>query len=908
MDKYLRYSLEVLFHRTSPVHIINRFVNNGKKDYYYMTAIKQGYERLMRMEYNFLSIDEIHNAAQSLEYTYRDDNYSNCGVFTSIFKFAKSTLWEQNGAPCIKFDELLRFRDTTHSIGTDIFICAFLAEMDYLKRSGKRIDFGYPTSILTDNLQLQNMLSEGLAENHFHLKGSTPAFMLSWICLMNNVKNRRSSFEKMKLEDTSLNSDLLFVDLNENKGYYGLVMKAAKIRFFLASILNKNYSESDEQVVNSAQSDENSIVKKTNELKQFLSSDDTAVNANINKLQREINIYQKLYCNKIGSYDEYMDYAIQNINIHKQSNIVFTGERKFLYDMFYAIISEDKCVRPYLDLFYAYILISSWFRGELVQNNNRTGFANFQEYQNRKDFFIEGYKAYENALIAIALESNLEKPYIRSLEARFVPREGSKNIQNQVLAFDRLSHMSHNIDPITKFTNRIDEKKEGHKKEEHINVTQRHFYVSHFTKSIDGKYQELRCRHHNLRRYVKNCTKSIAFIREKQYESAYRIFGIDACANEIGCRPEVFAQPFRFLKNHHVRRSKFNVDRDLPQQLRITYHAGEDFLDVSDGLRAIDEAVDFLNMTPGDRLGHALALGIDVENWYLSKNNRIILPRQDLIDNAAWMIYKLSEYGYSNKPFIYELKNIYKENYLYVFQQKMPFQGKDHFIDDAIYIDSWRLRGDDPYLYRDCSDTEKYLHNLRTGHLYPDLKYNYFARNNPDDPKLNAIRENYLSVYKLVYYYHFDKDVRNYGNECVEYGVSGQYINAVKYIQERMRFEIAQKGIGIECNPSSNYLIGTLKRYDQHPIINFNNHELGDNSDNARMFVSINTDDLGVFDTTLENEYALIACALKKVEDGEGNKKYNPNDIYEYLDYVRRMGLTQSFSLKGNLQKVQTLK
>lgn len=876
MDKYLRYALEILFHRTSPVNILRSFVDSNIKDYSYVTAFDKEFESHMRQEYSFLSPDEISYSTSALKRYCDDENYKNCGVFTAIFKFAQSTLWEQNGEPCVKFDKLLCFRDTTHSIGPDFFICSYLAEIDYRRHNKKRLDFDYPTSIKTDNIRLHNMLRNGMAENHFHLKGSTPAFTLSWICLMNNVKNRKPIFDKINLEETSLNSDMLFRHNQGNVSYYNLVMKAAAIRLFLSKLIRKSIDAEETEL---------------KELINFLSYDDIEISANINKLQREIDIYQRVNSNKIDKYNSYMDYAIDSLHVKNKPCIVFTGERKFLYNMFYAIISGDKDVKPYIELFYTYVLISSWFRGELVQNNNNTGFANFEEYQNRKEIFIEGYKAYENALVAIALESNLVEESIKSIEARFVPKKQSKDIREQIALFDRLAKISKESDSVSMYISK------RLKQEARTQLKNRHFYVVHFPKSKDEKFKELTCRHFSLRRKIKVQALSIAYIREKQFDAAYRILGIDACANEIGCRPEVFAQPFRFLKNHQVKRDLLNIDKELPQQLRITYHAGEDFLDVPDGLRAIDEALQFLNMTPGDRLGHALALGIDVEKWYMYKKRRIIIPRQDLIDNVAWMIFKLQQFNYMDSNFIYELKSIYKENFLYVYQRNLPFQERDHFIDESIYIDSWMLRGDDPYLYINCIDHVEYEQKIRFGYLYPNFKYNYFSKNCPEDAKLEAIRRSNMSAYKLLHHYHFNEVVRRFGEECIELEISSQYIKAVAFIQEKMRYEIAQKGIGIECNPSSNYLIGTFKRYDQHPIVNFNNHGLIDNDkSNPKMFISINTDDLGVFDTSLENEYALIACALQKAEDEDGNKKYSPNDIYDYLDYIRKMGIEQSFA------------
>ena len=99
----------------------------------------------------------------------------------------------------------------------------------------------------------------------------------------------------------------------------------------------------------------------------------------------------------------------------------------------------------------------------------------------------------------------------------------------------------------------------------------------------------------------------------------------------------------------------------------------------------------------------------------------------------------------------------------------------------------------------------------------------------------------------------------------------------------------------METNPSSNYLIGSIKRYDQHPILRFNSRKLTNTHLNMSLSVSLNTDDQGVFDTLLENEYALMALALEKSTDDSGQAKYDIEDIYEWLDYVREMGLEQVF-------------
>lgn len=63
-----------------------------------------------------------------------------------------------------------------------------------------------------------------------------------------------------------------------------------------------------------------------------------------------------------------------------------------------------------------------------------------------------------------------------------------------------------------------------------------------------------------------------------------------------------------------------------------------------------------------------------------------------------------------------------------------------------------------------------------------------------------------------------------------------------------------------------------------------------------QLSVSINTDDQGVFSTSLENEYALMAIALEKEKDENGDLKYNSSMIYEWMERVRLMGIGQSFN------------
>lgn len=388
--------------------------------------------------------------------------------------------------------------------------------------------------------------------------------------------------------------------------------------------------------------------------------------------------------------------------------------------------------------------------------------------------------------------------------------------------------------------------------------------------------------------------------------------GIDAASQEIGCRPEVFGQCFRTLHSHTCYRLTEKGYEKMPQ-LRATYHVGEDFLDLADGLRAIDEAILFLNLDCGDRLGHCLALGLDVQEWYQFKNNHISISKQDYLDNIVWLYHMLAHYNiadadnikteielyyhrffkeiygqYMNREYIYAVQR--EENRINRRKNESGQRDIRNILNFDIhaYYDAWKLRGDAPVLYR-----KGFYYNedeLRTA----------YGRNavNEQFPENFGIRYN-SEVAMLYHFYHYNSDVRREGQKIIDVKVSEGYVKAVEQVQKALQWEISRRGIGIETNPSSNYMIGTFKRYASHPIIRFYNKVLVPDNSKVRecpqIWVSINTDDQGVFNIKLENEYALLARALEKEVDENGKPLYSKTMIYDWLDEIREMGLRQSF-------------
>lgn len=590
--------------------------------------------------------------------------------------------------------------------------------------------------------------------------------------------------------------------------------------------------------------------------------------------------------NGIKNSDYILNYLETNGYNKEAGNFIFSGERWLMYSMLREVYSNNPEYVPYFNLFYAYLLIKESVRSELIQSNKNVGFSNFQRYQKRKGDLLAD-AIYRKEFTRLAVSNSLVSKNVRMVELRIAPEADIEKNRKLIEQMDAL------VLP------------EGEAWKKKI------FYTVHFLKSADRPLKDMEyiyCRHYQKRMDTERRAYALTGLREKYPFMGERILGIDAAANEIGCRPEVFASAFRYLKNHRCCYYTPGKIVKMPQ-LGATYHVGEDFLDLADGLRAIEEAVRFLNLQSGDRLGHALALGVDVQEWYQGKRYRTALPIQDYLDNLVWIFHKLIEYdikGFGNfKEWIlgqYSLLfgRLYKAHIssgeAEAAAQGSMRKGKKYYgngnslkMDLGIfnYYYAWQLRGDDPRLYQCGYFDEDYYIERQEEFL---VNFGYLK-----DLKKRKIPEAVL----LYYMYHYNFKVRQEGVKTIEAPITPDYIKAVAAIQKALQKELAKKGIAIETNPSSNFLIGTFRQYEKHPIVRFYNKDLMHDPEQIQecpqLSVSINTDDQGVFSTSLENEYAFMARALELAADGQGNLLYNRMDIYDWLERIRVMGNEQSF-------------
>lgn len=779
----------------------------------------------------------------------------------SVGKLSDDVLCLKGQVPHCKIEKTLFWREAFWLLGQDLFVCSFLAQEDILARRS-RSNFVWPAMIRTDHAALNSILSKGLAENHQHLYGSSQTFALSWCDMMNypeDHKRLEGLFEPFRQPVMLRGSSDLLVSIPDRVRY------ACYLRLYIFKDLKTSEcgSKNLHCWLNQMWPEQNIL--------------------------RELQKTRLLYGARVPQPDrgvQYLDYALTKEVFCAAPDAEYralASERAFLYECF-RLFYQGQMDDTMLWAFYLYILLKAQFRSEMIQVNRQVGFSNFSEYQNRKDCLFEHRACYNAELIRMALNAPLNLENVTSLETRLSPMDTVQKDLDRIMNVDRLRLYANRrgSDAYNGSPSDIDVVRNSKN-----DMTL--FFLFHFIKRKDDvslQCDELMhiCRHYNLRRKIRSQALVLAKSLSVSNYLSNRVRGIDCAANEIGCPPEVFATAFRFLRNYREDEfeNKTNLFTVRRRPLSVTYHVGEDFLDIASALRAIDEAISFLELQRGDRIGHALGLGVLPRIHYDLKGKRVYLRKQDRLDDLVWVLYRGRELGVRINPHLYGLLKKEAESLFTEIYQSIISELRCS-ISLTDYHCIMQLHGDDPIRYR----TGKYKEPAGLISQYEEHQVSY--RNN----SLNNYRRN--DIFAHIYYsYHYDTNVKIRGYEVCSVDIDDDYMDLMSEIQDRLQEELSKKGIIVESNPSSNVLIGTFQNYSNHPIFRFNHSGLSADSTNKssanQLQVCVNTDDLGVFDTSLEFEYALLFQTLEEEKNADGSKRFSTSDILQYLEHLRVMG------------------
>lgn len=504
-------------------------------------------------------------------------------------------------------------------------------------------------------------------------------------------------------------------------------------------------------------------------------------------LTNEINSW-RMNGLKLSNSSHTFDYAIrEDILMEKQLQInspfsLLQGERLLLF-RFFRKFFRGNANKNLVQMMHLYLLIKSHVRQEFVQINNVEGLDNFMSYDGNRRQIID-----YQLLGRYAVQSCLREDISDSFEARTV-----YNDQLQTKPFKWSENLLENRDCYN-----------------HNGIIRGLTFVATISKSLkmNEGYGE-KC---NIAR--KQMIDIVDRMTHQECDSI-KVTGVDTLGNELKARPEMFRHAYKYARCHGVN--------------NLTYHCGEDFYDLVDGLRAIDEAIRFLGLGRGNRLGHALALGIDARKYYERRHFTSPMPRRYALDNLSWLYYQLR--GNGNKWYCQNLV----DGMEYVEQE---FKKLAPTVAITDYIESMELRG---------------------------------------QKEEDITSDNQEAIY-LYHEYKADKQA-----DCISVEWNIQIVGIVDYVQQKMRRKIASLDIAIEACPSSNLAIGPFDKYEEHPMLRINRKGLFSNLFHKSISISINTDDRGIFSTSLPYEYAIMAIAMQISRDNKGRRRYSDRQILSFI-------------------------
>jgi hypothetical protein len=332
-----------------------------------------------------------------------------------------------------------------------------------------------------------------------------------------------------------------------------------------------------------------------------------------------------------------------------------------------------------------------------------------------------------------------------------------------------------------------------------------------------------------------------------------RVRGIDLCTDELGIPLWVLLPLMQ-----HVRRASVIAETTLRgskhpvSRLRMTVHAGEDFVHLLGGIRRVGEAVQYLGLREGDRIGHGVALGVDVNEW-AERATGLAIPRGERLFDLlwAWRCAMRSDAG--------------------PLRAWLPWVGQE----------ACRLAHE--IFGFDCSAVK--LDDFVTAlHSTSGLARTGF----PTGPAAVPLGRACEDSTALLAAWLRDRRVFERAQVLVPVEIA-QEVSLVAELQIYVRGLLARSGIVVEINPSSNLLIGHLGDLTDHPLWRLcppSEHDTA--SQHVR--VCIGSDDPITFSTRLPDEYQLLADAM--VEGG-----LSMHQVDTWLERARAVGMAARFTV-----------
>lgn len=834
---------------------------------------------LHTLDYVDMIIQKYYSHMHIQKYSSKKDinNISEKIYLDILSKFAKSFICHRNGNLALKYwesenddnfigpykgiNKIALWNSLNRMMCTDIIVITYLLDN---KLNDEKYLNGYYSNIMIEDIQLEKVLSKGVAETHFH-KNAGINFTISWAHLMNLSKITKKDYEDIYLQNSIYGEESI----------QSTVGVMAIIRLLLVKFLFNQKKNFYEYIHGNEENDlEKIIARIVDDVCNGQVFDNKYELYKLKDMFEQLEFKLSVSTNKDIDNGDYINDMFPYL---KKLNT--TGENLFLFKSIKYIKENDDCY--FTKIFFQYIRIKNLVFQAKVQGDSIKGLKNFQPYYSRSTM-LKGYKLKEYWLLL--MNCQMQNKNLKKLEFRFGFSD-KNNLKETVISF---------LEAYDEFIDRYNNDDKNFRYKRAVKSIPQMGLIFHMIKTLDEQgYDKCWQNTYNLED-PKDIEKELYYnAHQKVYMEQIRtlnelrrsidgldkfLIGIDAASIEDNTEPWVFSPVYQQARNSMDSCLLYESGEPM-QTLGFTFHVGEDFRHILTGLRHIDEVLEHFAYHAGDRIGHGIALGVDTKYW-CDQNQVVMLPRGEYLDNLLWL------WGvYKDKSNIDCLDIGYLE-------RKIMQLAEDIFecIDGLTVYMLWKA-------YQSKFNVFK-----------PDDKFDYYREQASSVPCENRFMCNYASTknsrifcgylpgaYKELGY-HWSFEALKYVQHCrcysegllepIQIEVDSRNERLYKYLQDSLMDKINNMGIIIETNPTSNLTIGEMEDLFHHYIFKLNNIDLND--EHRRAIISINSDDPSVFNTNVSNEIAYIFYALQK-------KGYSREESLQWIDKIRNYGMQSSF-------------
>ncbi|MWC29597.1 hypothetical protein [Paenibacillus sp. MMS18-CY102] len=749
---------------------------------------------------------------------------------------------------------------------TDLLVLLYLIEnkmeQDFYLR-------GYHGGVNLSDTQLDQILQRGVAENHMHLNaGGT--FYLTWRKLMSNSGGSEPLHDQLIV-----------------KGYDSLlpyIQAMRVVRILLAKFLNGRPDDNQDKLFDYYAKHHKTIHQTSTIITEYLQQIVEGTQFPMEKSVELNNLFEQLKSqfslsirtaanSKAEGWRKQLAYSDIIHSLIPDAGEYNTVEVLLLFQCLKYMNSEQGTVDSFFcNVFWQYIRIKNETYQLYVQSNYVRGLENFMGYSRRK--LSAGPQDW-----GLVLHQQFSNEHLKKLEIRIKPKDKDKNKSP-------LKVMAQDFKKILELYKELLSDYEGSAEQNLPELG----IVIHFLKREDdiekcwlGYRPDLKSRETGIydSRMLQTAEPTSLYFEERQKEYkrqmdnlhllredipglADYIVGIDAAGPELETEPWVFSTVFKEARDSRTHKLLYEKQKSKSiRNLGFTYHVGEDFRHLLSGLRRVHEVVEHFQFHAGDRIGHGIALGVDPERW-IQRNAVIIMPRIEYMENLLW-IWGLHKNGIGASL---SFDATYLEQQILKIAEQIY-----HHIDGITVYSLWKA------YQSKFSKFEKVID---------------FTVTTTADEKRNKLfcpyveTNNTWNVDKLIYAQHC-KCYLHYMLEPIQIAVKPEDAPFFTQVQMLVRSYISREGIIVETNPTSNTSIGEIDDLFQHYINTLNKRGFTESIEaESGLMVTINSDDPLIFNTNISNEYAYIFYSLLE-------KKYARNDILEWMERIREMGMQASF-------------